>query len=168
MKTPAICAALLLLGCCAFDAAAKDDKPPLPILEEETPDAFQPVVDQVRTDMESGGRYEYIHKSEREDVNRFLDQMMAMIRKAGTVAAMKEEEKVELFNTQEKINAILLHNDNNRMICSRAQEPGALFYITTCHTYAEIRRRQLEDQNTLEGTQNHVMIGNAMSAGPAH
>ena len=145
--------------------ADQDQKPPLPVLEEETADAFQPVIDQVRADMEKGGRYEYIRKDDRNDVNRYLEQMKRMIGKSGTVAAMKEEDKVNLFNTQEKINAILLQNDSNRMICTRAQEPGALFNITTCHTYAEIRRRQLRAQYALDGVQTHI-IGTA--AAPAH
>lgn len=159
---------LLLAACSSLSFAGQENKQPLPVLEEESADAFQPVIDKVRAGMEPGGQYEYMRKSDREEVNRHLDEMKAMIAKAGTVAAMKEEDKVTLFNTQEKINAILLHNDSNRMICTREREPGALFYIITCHTYAEIRRRQLQDQNTLEGTQNHVMIGNATGAASAH
>jgi len=167
MNFRTVCLALLLaVSTHAF--AAQDQQAPLPVLEEQTPEAFQLQVDRVRKDMEPGGQYEYIRKDDREEVNRRLDEMMAMITKAGTVAAMKEGDKVTLFNTQEKINAILLQNDSDRRICTRAQEPGALFIVTTCHTYAEIRRRQMQDQRTLEDTQNHVMIGNARGAPSAH
>ncbi|MEP6483140.1 MAG: hypothetical protein ABJB01_01740 [Rudaea sp.] len=130
------------------------DKPPIPDLEKQNIETFQAQAAQVRKDMQKGGRFEYIKSDDRVRVDEGLTFMGELIQQNGTVAAMKEEDKVRLFNRQERINAILTNSDSQRMICEKADQPGTLMRATTCHTYAELQRRTRDAQNAIERTQN--------------
>ena len=150
MRNRVLC--ITLLSCVAWVAPtrAADKAPLLPNLSKQTPQAFQIQIDRVHAQMRQGGRFEYISHDAREEVDQKLGRMKAMIAMAGTVAHMSEDDKVTLFNTQQRVNELLTHYDSNRKICTRAQQPGTLFRITTCHTYAELHRRSRNAQRTLE------------------
>lgn len=163
MSTHAHRLVFLISALVAHQAFAKDENP-LPNLEKETAEAFQPQVEAVRAQMQTGGRFEYIKDDDRERVNADLDTMSAMIRQNGTVAAMKEEDKIRLFNIQEKVNSILTNSDSNHMVCEKVPQPGTLMRMTTCHTYAELRKRTRYSQDTLEKTQHTLML-HSFSAG---
>jgi hypothetical protein len=149
---------VFLVSLLAAQQVLAGDEVPMPVLENETAEAFQPQVDFVRAQMQTGGRYEYIRDKDRERVNADLDTMRAMIVKHGTVAAMKEEDKIKLFNIQEKVNSILTNSDSNHMVCEKVPQPGSMMRLTTCHTYAELRRRTRDSQNELEKAQNNLML----------
>jgi len=159
--------ALMILLFAALPAVAKD-MPPLPALEKENADAFKPTIDRIQHEMDKGGRYEYIKDDDRNEVNADLDLMLGMIREHGTVAAMKDEDRVKLFNTQEKINAILTNSDSNRLICEKVPQPGTMLRQTSCHTVAEARKRERESQDALERSQNHLQMRSFQAAGSGH
>ncbi|HZP66976.1 MAG TPA: hypothetical protein VFB32_11765 [Rudaea sp.] len=128
----------------------------MPVLEKETPEAFQSQVDRVRAGMQPGGRFEYIEGANRDRVNADLDTMSGMIRANGSVAAMKPEDKKQLIDIEERVNAILTRSDSNHMVCEKVQQPGSLLRVATCHTFGELRKRQLDGQNETEKAAKHA------------
>lgn len=160
------CFALLLSALSSGPVLASNEVPtPLPVLTEQTPETFQPQIDRIRAGFEHGGRYEYINQDNKETVNQGLDSMLALIRKNGTVAAMSTPDRIALFNAQEKVNAILTHSDSNRLICEKEQQPGSLMRITTCHTYADLRRRAMMTEHELQTAQKNNLQIRSFSAG---
>ena len=104
----------------------------------DTMEKFQAVAAEVRDDMNSGGRYEYISTEDRAKVENDLNTMAAMLQKSGSVGAMSQPDKVRLFNTQENLNGVLTHSDSNRLVCEHKAPVGTSIPRTTCQTVAEI------------------------------
>jgi len=98
--------------------------------------------------MDGGGRFEYLKPQERTQVDQGLDQMTALFDKYGSVSAMNEQAKIELFNTQEKVNSVLTLRDRDRVICKKEAPVGSHIPIVQCHTYgqAEDAKRGTEKQ----------------------
>lgn len=151
--------ALLIGSVFALPVFADEAAPLLPDLSKETAQAFQAQIDEVHAQMRHGGRFEFISQDAHDEVNQKLTRMKAMIAKAGSVANMSEDDKVTLFNTQQRVNELLTHYDSNRKICTRAQQPGSLFRITTCHTFAELHERTRNAHDTLESMRQMPQAG---------
>ena len=168
MKSNRAFIALLIAALVCAPAAATDKYPIKPDLDKQNVETFQAQIDSVHKEMAKGGRFEYINDNDRSTVEDGLKFMHDLIQQNGSVAAMKEDDKILLFNRQEKINTLLTNSDSQRIICEKAPQPGSLFRLTTCHTVAELAKRTRDAQNAIEGTQNHVMISAVSGAAGAH
>jgi hypothetical protein len=118
-----------------------------PVLAD-TPEKFVEQTQRIHEDMQVGGRYEYITPSDRRTVDRLLEQMESLLQHAGSVDAMNQTARIELFNDQEQVNGILKHNDSNRLICESRAPIGSNILKTTCHTHGQI---EATARNTKEG-----------------
>lgn len=151
MKFKFACMGIVVgLAMCA-SAMAEDPTPKLD-LTKQTASTFQVQEDQVRQDMQKGGRFEYISDDDRQLVENGLKFMHDLIDKNGSVAAMKDDDRLLLFNRQERVNALLTKNDSLRIICAKGLQTGTMFKSTSCHTVAELERRKRDSDDTLERT----------------
>ena len=116
----------------------------------DTPEKFAIAVKQIQAEMSTGGRYEFIRPDERGKVNADLDTMQDLLSKAGSVDAMKMEDKIRLFNTQEHVNGLLVHNDANRLVCERRAPVGTSIPQTTCRTVGEMERSRLANNKYMQ------------------
>lgn len=132
-------AACLALALVALPLAAKERVEP--VVNASTKDAFATESAKVRTEMDKGGRFEFVNKDERQTVNTKLDAMTAMFEKKPSVAEMNEAERIQMINDQEQINAILTRSDGDRMICKSVAPIGSHIPVKTCKT-----QRQLADE----------------------
>lgn len=114
----------------------------------DTPEKFHAVAEDVRKEMEPGGRYEYVKAKERVTIEQSLADMEALFTATGGIEHMKQDDKVKLFNDQEVVNSILTRRDKDRVICEDAPKLGSHVRSTNCHTYgqAEDARRGSKDQ----------------------
>lgn len=117
------------------------------IVRADNKDTFAIVVQAVQQEMQPGGRYGYIDKQEAAEVNRGLAYMQSVLDRYGTVAQMDPKAKIDLFNRQEMVNAILTRRDNKRLICESSPPLGSHIPRTTCRTYGamEAERRATKD-----------------------
>ncbi len=130
---PIIMLGALLTGGSLFAAEVIKNR-----VSADTLEKFQTVAEEVRSDMNTGGRYEYISADNKTQAENDLTAMAAMLQKSGSVAAMTQPEKVKLFNTQEHLNGILTHSDSNRLVCEHSAPVGTSIPRTTCQTVADI------------------------------
>ena len=121
------------------------------IVKAENKADFAAVVSAVQSQMVPGGRYGFVDKKEREDVNHGLGYMQNLFDKYGTVAGMDQKTQMDLFNHQEAVNAILTRRDNNRLVCESVAPMGSHIPRKTCRTYGEIEQ---EHQNTRQAMDN--------------
>jgi hypothetical protein len=91
----------------------------------------------VREEMRTGGRFEFVKAGERETIDGKFAEMDALYAQAGSVDAMKDDAKIELFNAQETINSILTQRDANRIVCKNEPIIGSHVRTKTCRTYRE-------------------------------
>jgi len=153
MRKVIVFIAATLLASFAYAADSQDvdaskvlDKP----VVADTPEAFAQQAAWIEQEMQADGRYEFTNPSERQRVRGLLSQMASLLQRSGSVAAMDQNTKLKLFNTQEEVNAILKHNDSNRLVCESRKPIGSNIPQTHCHTY-----RQMEEtaRNTKAGMQ---------------
>jgi|GEM_PF-3443115 len=133
-------------------------------VKAETGEAFAQTAAAVRGEMAQGGRYEFITNDEKAKANADLDAMTALFQKSGSVAAMSQPDKVQLFNTQEHLNGLLTHSDRNRLVCEHKAPIGSNIALTSCKTVAEIEKMRRDGQKmamdgTSVGWQCHGMKG---------
>ncbi|MEP6484644.1 MAG: hypothetical protein ABJB01_09345 [Rudaea sp.] len=148
---------LVCLSALLFTASASADQVVEKPVASDTPDKFASTIEQIRHDMQSGGRYEYARPDEKANVNADLDAMAAMLQKSGSVSAMSQQEKVQLFNKQEHVNGILTHTDSNRLICEHHTVVGSTIPRTTCDTLGEIEHTR---RATRDSMNQASLIGN--------
>ena len=148
--------AALLTSTAAFGV---EKYPVKPDLDKQNVETFDMQAARVRQDMDKGGRYEHIKDEDRARVEEGLTFMRDLIVANGSVGAMKEDDRIRLFNRQERINALLTHSESNRITCEKSYQSGSLFRLTTCKSVAERAQREQDAKNTLEAAQNHIEIG---------
>jgi hypothetical protein len=117
-----------------------------PVDAADTPQKLQAAIDSIHAEMVQEGRYEFINPTQRHDVDNDFAIMMSLITNAGSVPAMKEAERVKLFNAQEHANGILTHTDRNRLVCERRQKMGSNLPVNECSTVADIERNRANSQ----------------------
>jgi hypothetical protein len=109
----------------------------------DSKEAFADISQNVRREMDHGGKYEFVPPDERVKIDKSFGEMTALFDQYGTVSAMNQDAKVKLFNDQETVNSILTKRDRDRVVCTNKAEIGSHISKTTCHTYAqEVQARQ--------------------------
>jgi len=129
----------------------------------DTPEAFARQQAWIEEEMQTGGRYEFIKPNDKERVRRLLDQMSSLLQKSGSVAAMDNATRLDLFNKQEEANGVLKHNDANRLVCESRKPIGSNIPVNTCYTF---RQKEETARNTRIGLQqyDHSQLCNGASA----
>lgn len=167
MKRSLILSAAIAAALLSSTAAFAVDKYPFkPDLDKQNVEAFDMQAARVRKEMDKGGKYENIKSEDRTRVEEGLNFMHDLFVANGTVAAMKEDDRIRLFNRQERINALLTNSENNRIICEKTYQAGSLFRLTTCKSVAERAQREQDAKSTLEAAQNHTEMNGMSAAAP--
>ena len=128
----------------------------------QTLDKFETEAAAVRAGMQPDGIYGFMNEDDKRRVEDKLEAMQRMLKEHP--AGLSAQEKVVLLNAQEELNALLLQNDNNRLICERGTRTGSRIHVTTCRTHGEIVQRELRDRAVLgdlqRAPQNQKPAGN--------
>jgi hypothetical protein len=105
-----------------------------------TAEQFRRNADDVREQMRDGGRYEGMSRDEREQVERELGRMQALFDEYGSTETMVPDKKMDLFNAQERANAILTQNDGDRLVCRMERRTGSKMSERVCRKVSDIER----------------------------
>lgn len=146
MKRSIVVSGLLVMVCGVCFADQVIEKP----VSADTPEKFTVVATEVRTDMAPGGRYEFIRPDQKGKVEADLSLMMQLLQQAGSVTAMREDQRVQLFNLQENLNGILTHSDKNRLICENVQAAGSLLRTNKCRTLGDMERDHADSKQLMD------------------
>lgn len=115
-----------------------------------TDDGFAAQVRAIEKDLSDGKTYAEMSRTERDEVRSLLDRMSNRLKEVGSVDQLPEDEKLALFNDQERVNAMLVKGyADSRLVCDKRGRTGTHFKQTKCQTVAERRRRTEEDQQNL-------------------
>lgn len=123
-------------------------QPTPPSVKADTKDQFVVVADHVREQMAQGGRFEFVNAQERATVDKDLGDMQSLFDKFGAVDAMDAASKIQLYNNQSEVNAILTHRDGDREICEQETPTGSNIPKTICRTYGDMERERADTNKT--------------------
>ncbi len=147
--TWAFAASMMMLCSGAVLAGSKVDV----IVKAQNKDDFAAVMQAVHQQMEPGQRFEHTTAKERSEIDARFADMQSMFDKHATVDQMNPDEKVQLFNDQEAINATLNNRDNDRLVCEHVAPVGSHIPRTTCRTYGQIMQSRRDTQQMMNKMQ---------------
>lgn len=102
------------------------------------------------TALNDGTTYSEMSGEDRRRVQATLDRIAAILRDR-PVTALTELDRVELFNQQEVVNALLAGaREDSRMVCTRERKVGTHRATSVCMTVAERRRAREYVQQEVE------------------
>jgi hypothetical protein len=143
-----IALAMILPTLCVADPAIEKR------LVAQTLEALDQEAASVREGMQPGGVYEHMKTSDKARVDEGLERMHKLLQDRAAQGELSPSERISLLNMQEEVNAVLLHNDNNRLICEIGTPTGSRIRVKTCNTYGQLMARQERDQHLL-GDKQH-------------
>lgn len=115
---------------------------PEAVVNADTPRRLAETKASVDRQMAAGGRYEFIGSEKRKQVGDLFRDLQGMLGKGGSAEAMPEQDRLRLFNLQEKLNGLLAGSDSERLVCEKKAPIGSLVPVKTCRTYGEIERQR--------------------------
>lgn len=112
--------------------------------------AFHAQADRIRADLANGETFTEIAPEDRQTVLGLLSSIQGRLDAAGNVDSMNADERVSLFNEQERINTILTGaREDSRIVCERRQVTGSHRRQSMCTTVAQRRRNTTESKSKL-------------------
>lgn len=132
----------------SFSAAAAEPKLD-PALQATTKEKFEDQSAAIRSQMKTGGRWEFVDSTERATVERRLDEIAALMGNAASADELSSGDRSTLLTAQEEVNAILTKKDGRRLICQNVAPTGSNRKQKTCVTFAERERERRDSQNFL-------------------
>jgi len=146
MKRSIILFGLLTMVCGVCFADQVIEKP----VTADTAEKFAEVAAGIRKEMTAGGRYEYIRPDQKGKVEADLNTIAQMLQQSGPVSAMRNDQKVQLFNVQENLNGILTHSDKNRLVCENTASVGTQIRTNKCRTFGDIQRERTSSKQFMD------------------
>ena len=128
--------ACLLLSAAAYADDQVIEKP----LVAQSLAGFDQEATEIRAGMHQGGRYEFLKADDKSKVEARLNSMHALLEKHANQNDLNSADKIALVNAQEEVNAILKHNDSNRLVCESRAPIGSHLPVKTCRTFGEIEQ----------------------------
>lgn len=93
---------------------------------------FEPIADQIRQDMQDG-RYSHLEERDRLAVDTDLSRVTRLlIKRDENNSKLAKRDEVELINAQERINAILIDNEADRIVCKLEAKVGTRMKSKNC------------------------------------
>jgi hypothetical protein len=142
--TSCIAAAFLLAACCSAAATVDTDAA-----------TFASQRQAIEAELATGSRYAEIGRAERREVLESLDLIGSMLSRYGGVDETPPNERVRLFNAQERVNQILTRAAaDSRLHCQRERPTGSHRHTTVCVTVAERERIREHSRRTSDYMRN--------------
>lgn len=142
----ALVIALLILAL-PLSARADDDVVQKPITAADLT-TFDAQVAKVKEEMQPGGVYEHISPTSKSKVDDGFAELRTML-SSHVGGTLSPDAKIEIFNKEEQVNALLRQNDNNRKICEHIAPIGSHIPVTKCTTYGDLMRSQRNNKDVL-------------------
>lgn len=109
----------------------------------DSPAEFEAQAAEIRQEMGTDGQYGAISVNDRKAVEADLERIEAILTSKDSMDRLNDQQKIDIVNAQERINAVLTKNDGNRLICTMEQRTGTKFKEKVCVTAKQ--REQIRD-----------------------
>lgn len=121
----------------ALSLAAEEGAKPTPTVEEILAQQKQ-----IREDLQSGAEhYRYVEPIERRQVYVAQRQVFQILEGRTSMDGLSADEHIAVFNALKRIEAALVKEPGDEMVCERARLAGTGRYEMVCMTQRERERR---------------------------
>lgn len=155
-------AALAAVWCLWAGAAGASHPDPFP-RNAVTPSQFPALSAEVKQDMQPGGRY-LVNDAQRAEITQRLDSMEKLLQGHASVDELSAQQQLDLFNNQERVNAVLTQRDGDEKICHVQTQTGSAIAQRTCDTRRQLEARSANGTDTMQelhraGRPSHGTMG---------
>ena len=127
----------ILMACPVLAPAAEAGANPQPTVDEIVAQQKQ-----IREDLQSGAEhYRYVEPIERRQVYVAQRQVFQILEGRTSLDGLSADENIALFNALKRIEAALVKEPGDEMVCERARLAGTGRYEMVCMTRRERDRR---------------------------
>lgn len=112
----------------------------------DTLDDFAYQAERIRAQMIDGGRYADFPRRDLRYVEELLHRIHVLLERSGPVSSMSQEQKIDLMNLQERTNAVLTRNEDNRLECEWTLITGTHRRQQLCMTASEREDMRARDR----------------------
>lgn len=95
----------------------------------------------------SEGEPRQFNEREVDKFNRLYSKLLNIMEGHETPDTMNANQRQELFNTHEELQALVAGDRDNQVICNRRHQVGSNFKKTSCYTRQEWREAKEDSQN---------------------
>ncbi len=88
--------------------------------------------------------YDHLEPSDREQIRKAQAGLHALLDDKPSIKSLSADEKTQVWNLHEQVQAILESREGQRMVCERVRVIGTNLPTTRCLTVAERERRRQE------------------------
>jgi hypothetical protein len=104
----------------------------------------------IESELNDGKKYTEITASQKREVLASLERIAQLLQR-GPLEQLSENDRIALFNAQEKVNTVLTRvAEDSRVVCTRETPVGSHRSVNTCRTVAERRLAREQSQRYLE------------------
>lgn len=113
-------------------------------------------------DLARRGEYGKIKSADMSTLSDSRDRMAALLDGRATARELLPDQRIELYNAQEAITAILRSDDKNRRVCKRVHSTGTRLAKAECLTVAEREQRARQARiDTADWQRQKCILGSA-------
>jgi len=141
---------LVLLCILAATAGHAEKYDATKVVTAQTKDNFADQAQNVRKEMQPGGRYEFVTVSEHKRVEHRLVEIQDLFDHYTDGTRLQDTKMVELLTAQEEINGILTKRDGDRLICKNEKPTGSHRPVNSCKRYSDIVRSERATQKLMQ------------------
>lgn len=145
--------ALLLTACAGHQA----QHTATPNIEKVSIQEYQVFLADLRASINQGIPREF-NRVENERYDRIDNRLHALLEHHESIDSMSENERRELFNLHEDLQALVIGRDQDQVICRRQQTVGTHFQTQKCRTRSEWHNEQEQSRQFLRGMFRHEVI----------
>ena len=138
-------------------SAVATAQPPLPAQQKVQPAQFPQLAAQIRKDMQPGGRY-LVNPDERSEVDGDLTAMEKLFAGHASLDELNPQQQVDLFNHQERINALLTKRDGDEKICHREPVVGSHMVQTVCTKRSDMEKTTRDTQQYWQSVERQQQV----------
>ncbi len=114
-----------------------------------TADDFRAQAGRVRASLGDGARHASATADERARIEALLARIEQRFVARGSSASFSEGDRLDVFNAQEEVNAILARNDGNRLVCEFITRTGSHRRSKECLSVREREARRAAQHEAL-------------------
>ena len=140
--------ASLLSACAGNETRTTTSAPATSNIERVSVADYRVFLADLRETIQAGEPREF-NNNEMRRYQRIDNRLNALLENYQSIDEMSQDERRELFNLHEDLQALVIGRDEDQVICRRQQTVGTHFRNETCRTRSEWREEQEEGRRLM-------------------
>lgn len=109
--------------------------------------------------MAKKGEYGRLSRRDKDRIEAAQSQIVAILRDRTDDSGLTDEQRLEIFNSQELIAGIVREDEDNRIVCTHEQATGTRLTTQECLTVGQRKVRAAHAREAVQNAQDKSLLG---------